>query len=806
MTVFAPAHVRSNAPVVSLAALTEPRGLAGATTIPFKNVLDALETASDENVPVEQRVDSQSTTSKKAAHDATPGLQPLVAPQQGALQIPFPAQDLAKLAAELAAPAQEAAEPPQKSPEGKTIAPQSSKAYEQDHPDSTLAENAPPPGPYSSTLKSLRSSTETVPSETLGSLSKPTALSTPRFGASVQAPMAPATSAPAKSGVTEAKIATAPALVATVVPAASKTVPEQAHETIPEPGSAAPDLHEAHPAAPSHATSLPSIVPALPKSASTTSNDAHAAKVPTAKTVSMSENPPAAAPASTGPEAETSEVTAPAGVTRPQAKSTMMASSQLLVTRSANAAAANMAAVTPRDARESVAGSVADEISTKLAEPVRTAGFEVKSRATETKPRTMILPKSQSMPELGNTSPPVVARTQIAEPSTPVITTPQSVSAKPKETSPRRISALDSAPAAEPASDSRGAQNQPSEPKPAANPSDAAAAQTVTLVAPVPVPAETTRSASEAPEPLTAPRKEFTEAAVATAAAPKPPLTPRVENLAFAVRMLAPDNAPNYMERTQTKSVVTLAEPSLSQTKPPVSLPKPAPAAQFQQPQSQASSNPKRETQAPASAPEKADVTHAATAPGAPRTDEMTGTIPRWSEVNASQPSEIASSSISPSELAEPVHTNPALAVQETHLMTPDLPKPSTSTGILLHLAANDQSSAAIRVTDRAGAVNVSVHASDPVLRESLRSNLGELSNQLGNQGWKAEMLKPAAIAAQSDNQQDSHPGGQRFSQHQQSFGGDRQPQRDRRAPGGRWDQEFEQQISGGDAHPGGNG
>ena len=117
----------------------------------------------------------------------------------------------------------------------------------------------------------------------------------------------------------------------------------------------------------------------------------------------------------------------------------------------------------------------------------------------------------------------------------------------------------------------------------------------------------------------------------------------------------------------------------------------------------------------------------------------------------------------------------------------------------------NDQSSVAIRVADRAGAVNVSVHASDPVLRDSLRSNLGELSSQLSEQGWKAEALQTVATAAPSDSRQDSHGGGQQSSQQQQSFGGDRQPQRDRRSSGNQWQQELEQQISGGNAHPGGN-
>jgi hypothetical protein len=156
-------------------------------------------------------------------------------------------------------------------------------------------------------------------------------------------------------------------------------------------------------------------------------------------------------------------------------------------------------------------------------------------------------------------------------------------------------------------------------------------------------------------------------------------------------------------------------------------------------------------------------------------------------------------------ESPEAAHANLPLAAQETHLVAPELPKTSASSEILLHLTGNDQSSAAIRVADRAGSVSVSVHASDPVLRESLRSNLGELSANLANQGWKTDVTKPATVATQSGDQQDAHQGGQRGSQ-QQSFGGDRQPQRDRRANGGQWQQELDQQTSGGDAHPGGNG
>ena len=180
------------------------------------------------------------------------------------------------------------------------------------------------------------------------------------------------------------------------------------------------------------------------------------------------------------------------------------------------------------------------------------------------------------------------------------------------------------------------------------------------------------------------------------------------------------------------------------------------------------------------------------------------GITTQWTDVTASRPSDFNSSSSLSPEPVEPGHVSAALAAQETHVVLPELPKAPTSTDILLRLTGNDHSPAAIRVAERAGSVNVSVHTSDPVLRESLRSNLGELSSQLSGQGWKADVVKPATVAAQSESQQDSHASREGSSQQQQSFGGDRQPQRDRRTPG-QWQQEFEQQTAGGDARPGGN-
>jgi hypothetical protein len=155
---------------------------------------------------------------------------------------------------------------------------------------------------------------------------------------------------------------------------------------------------------------------------------------------------------------------------------------------------------------------------------------------------------------------------------------------------------------------------------------------------------------------------------------------------------------------------------------------------------------------------------------------------------------------------AGPARPSLPLAAGEAHLLEPELPKTQANSEILLHLTGNDQSSAAIRVADRAGSLNVSVHASDPLLRESLRSSLSELSAQLNSQGWKADVVKSAAAAMNSETQQDSHAGGQRGSQQQPSNNGDRQQQRDRRSNGGQWQQEFDQHITGGGAHPGGNG
>jgi hypothetical protein len=149
---------------------------------------------------------------------------------------------------------------------------------------------------------------------------------------------------------------------------------------------------------------------------------------------------------------------------------------------------------------------------------------------------------------------------------------------------------------------------------------------------------------------------------------------------------------------------------------------------------------------------------------------------------------------------AEPLNgaSSRSLAIQDVQPILPEIPKPPASTEILLQLAGKDQSTASVRVVDRAGTVNVTVHAADPDLRNSLRSNLSDLASQLTGQGFKTEMAKPV-IAANAENQHDSRHGGQDTPSQQQNHltQDGRQPQRDRRANSERWRDELEQETSG---------
>lgn len=158
-------------------------------------------------------------------------------------------------------------------------------------------------------------------------------------------------------------------------------------------------------------------------------------------------------------------------------------------------------------------------------------------------------------------------------------------------------------------------------------------------------------------------------------------------------------------------------------------------------------------------------------------------------------------------QLPEPhqsVNLSTVAALHDAQPILPEAPRSSAASEILLQLGGKDQA-AAIRVTDRAGAVNVSVHATDPDLRSSLRSNLGDLATQLTHQGWKTEVVKTGTTLTRGETSQDPQQNGQRSpGQQQPSSQGERQPPRDRRASSGQWLAAFEEQASGNSGNPGG--
>jgi len=148
-------------------------------------------------------------------------------------------------------------------------------------------------------------------------------------------------------------------------------------------------------------------------------------------------------------------------------------------------------------------------------------------------------------------------------------------------------------------------------------------------------------------------------------------------------------------------------------------------------------------------------------------------------------------------EASESFHIAAPAAVHDV-VFAPESPKANMTSEILLHLSGKDQSTAAVRVMERSGTVNVTVHAPDADLRTSLRSNLGELATQLNAQGFKTDLVKPTVLAAHADNARDSrHDGDRSNGQQHQSTPGERQSQRQRRTGSERWLDELEQETSG---------
>jgi hypothetical protein len=246
-------------------------------------------------------------------------------------------------------------------------------------------------------------------------------------------------------------------------------------------------------------------------------------------------------------------------------------------------------------------------------------------------------------------------------------------------------------------------------------------------------------------------------------------LAPKNENLAFSLRLLDSTSA--------ARRTPVAPQPGTARTQP-ATLTK----------------NDERPPASPA----------AATATRAPAPANLPGEFaaatatanPVWADASAPAHPDLRTD-IQISEPREAANPSAVAALHEAQPVLPETPKPNATGEILLQLGGKDQA-AAIRVSDRAGTVNVSVHAADPDLRSSLRSNLGELASQLTHQGWKTDVVKTGTVLTRGETSQDSRQDGQRSSgQQQPSAQGERQPQRDRRANSGQWLAELEEQASG---------
>lgn len=253
-------------------------------------------------------------------------------------------------------------------------------------------------------------------------------------------------------------------------------------------------------------------------------------------------------------------------------------------------------------------------------------------------------------------------------------------------------------------------------------------------------------------------------------------LTPQTGNLAFSLKMMESTYAARHAQQ--------------------VAQPEPAD-------RNQAATATKSEENTPE--PSLASITTHAASPAAAISGEVAATTaavsPVWNGA-AATPQPDAPLDTQFSEPRQTVNISTVAAMHDAQPVLPEAARPNATGEILLQLGGKDQTAAAIRVTDRAGTVNVSVHAADADLRSSLRSNLGDLASQLSHQGWKTEVVKAGTTLTRGETSQDPRQDGQRSpGQQQPSSQGERQPQRDRRAMSGQWHAEFEEQASG---NPGG--
>jgi hypothetical protein len=135
-----------------------------------------------------------------------------------------------------------------------------------------------------------------------------------------------------------------------------------------------------------------------------------------------------------------------------------------------------------------------------------------------------------------------------------------------------------------------------------------------------------------------------------------------------------------------------------------------------------------------------------------------------------------------------------------------EAPAPAAANDISLRLSGPDQTSATVRVLDRAGEIHVSVRASDPQLATTLRSDVDQLRSHLTTRGWDAEVWKPDGTPALKEASNHANSGSQEHasSAFKRDSQGQSQSRQQQNSPGKRpaWLDQLEESVHQGGSRP----
>lgn len=131
----------------------------------------------------------------------------------------------------------------------------------------------------------------------------------------------------------------------------------------------------------------------------------------------------------------------------------------------------------------------------------------------------------------------------------------------------------------------------------------------------------------------------------------------------------------------------------------------------------------------------------------------------------------------------------------DTPATEPPAAPPSSSHDIRVRVPDDNGGSTQVRFVESGGEVRVSVRTTDDALAQNLRSHLNDLTQRLGDAGIPAEIWKPGAAAASSQNNQHQPDREGRGSGGQQSGGQGGQHDRQQKRPA--WLEEMETSLHG---------